>query len=120
ELDDSDYLGTYQSLIRFQEHFPEQEVVFLIGADNLPKLHKWINAKSLLSEFRFVVVNRSSNNLHESIENDTFLQEYQDRFIILPSFNSEMSSTKFRDTFNKQLVHPEVYAYIQAHGLYRG
>jgi nicotinic acid mononucleotide adenylyltransferase len=54
ECEDSDYLGTYQSLIRIQEANPTEEVVFVIGADNLAKLHKWINAESLLSEFRFI------------------------------------------------------------------
>lgn len=120
EFDDSDYQGTYQSMLRFQEKYPTGELAFLIGADNLLKLHKWINARSLLSEFRFVVVNRNNNDLLQMIRKDEFLSEFETQFIILPKFDYDMSSTKFRETFDELLVTKTVYDYIKAHELYRG
>jgi len=118
EFEDSDYQGTYQSMLRLQEKYPTEELLFLIGADNLLKLYKWINAKSLLSEFKFIVVNRNKNNIMHLIETDEFLSEFVAQFIILPEFDIDMSSTKFRDTFDEKLLTKEVYEYIKAHDLY--
>ncbi|MDD4184145.1 MAG: nicotinate (nicotinamide) nucleotide adenylyltransferase [Candidatus Izemoplasmatales bacterium] len=120
EFDDPDYMGTYKSLLRFQEHYPDQEILFLIGADNLPKLHKWINAGSLLNDFRFIIVNRNQRDLLKEIENDPFLSQYKDQFIILPEFNAEISSTEFRSTLNLDYVTADVGEYITIHQLYRG
>jgi len=120
EFDDSDYLGTYQSLIRFQEKYPDDEISFVIGADNLKKLHKWINAKALLSEFRFIVINRHGTDLQKYIEEDDFLKDYINRFIVLAEFDSSISSTAFRETFDPSYVTEEVYDYIMKNNLYRG
>ncbi|HOP56624.1 MAG TPA: nicotinate (nicotinamide) nucleotide adenylyltransferase [Bacillota bacterium] len=120
ELEDADYLGTYQSMLRFQERYPDREIVFLIGADNLLKLHKWINAKSLLAEFRFIVMNRDKRDIDKLISDDPFLRDYLDRFIIIRDFHMEMSSTGFRDSFDREMLTDEVYDYIETQGLYRG
>lgn len=119
EFDDSDYLGTYQSLIRIQDTYPNHEVVFVIGADNLAKLHKWINAESLLSDFRFVVINRNHTNIEQVIMENPVLAKHRQSFIILPDFDVEISSTSFRENFNPSLVSQEVFDYIQIHQLYR-
>ena len=120
EFDDSDYLGTYQTLLRFQEKYPKEEIAFVIGADNLEKLHKWINARSLLSEFKFIILNRKSTDISEYIENNPFLKEFKKQFFILPHFNMDISSTAFRETFNPKYVTQEVYEYIIQNQLYRG
>ncbi len=120
EFEDPDYLGTYKSLLRFQEKYPEEEIVFLIGADNLPKLHKWINAGSLLNDFRFIVVNRNKTDLHQVIERDPFLLQHRDNFLILPAFDAEISSTAFRESLNPAYVPQAVGDYIAIHQLYRG
>lgn len=119
EFDDSDYLGTYQSLIRIQEIYPNEEVVFVIGADNLAKLHKWINAESLLSDFRFVVINRNHTDIDQAIMENPVLAKHRQAFIILPDFNIDISSTSFRENFDPSLVNREIYDYIQIHQLYR-
>lgn len=120
EFDDSDYIGTYQSLLRIQEKYPNQELSFIIGADNLIKIHKWINAKALLTDFKFIVINRSLTDMKNYIQNDLFLKEYSSRFVLLPDFNLDISSTAFRETFDQKIVTKEIYQYIQIQGLYRG
>ena len=101
ELDDSQFLGTYVSLKRIQKKYNE-EVAFVIGADNLNNLHNWKHAKSLLKEFKFIVINRNKLDILEFIRNNSFLEEYIDNFIILPKFNMNVSSTIFRETFNPE------------------
>jgi len=120
ELEDADYLGTYKSLLRFQERYPDKEITFLIGADNLLKLHKWINAHSLLAEFRFIVVNRDNTDIEAVINGDPFLREFRNRFILIPDFHVDVSSTGFRESFDKTQITGKVYEYIEMHNLYRG
>jgi len=120
EFDDSDYKGTYQTMLRFQEKYQDKDLAFVIGADNLVKLYKWINAKSLLNEFKFIVINRSKTDIISYIQNDAFLKEHQDTFIILPDFDHEVSSSAFRESFDPIYVTNEVYQYIMENELYRG
>lgn len=120
EFDDSDYQGTYQSLLRIQEKYPTEEIAFVIGADNLKKLEKWINAKSLLSEFLFIILNRNHSQIENYILNDPFLHSYLNRFIILPDFDMNISSTAFRETFDPSYLDPKVFSYIMENGIYRG
>lgn len=120
ELDDSEYLGTYQSLIRIQERYPHQQIAFVIGADNLFKLYKWINVRGLLTEFKIVVINRNRVDIESFIQTEPLLKQYRNSFIVLPEFSCDVSSTSFRETFDNQLVEPSVYDYIMTHNLYRG
>jgi nicotinate-nucleotide adenylyltransferase len=120
EFEDPEYRGTYQSLLRIQERYPQSEVAFVIGADNLLKLHKWINAESLLSEFRFILAARDGIDIEAMFESDFFLQRHRKQFIFLPPFDSPISSTLFRETFDSSYIDPLVYEYIKLHGLYRG
>ena len=117
EMTDSDFLGTYHSLLRIQEQYDE-DVAFVIGADNLKNIHNWKNAQSLLSEFKFIVINRNKVNINSYIENDVHLKPYIDHFITLPNFNMNISSTAFRETFDPEYVPEKVFDYIMLHGLY--
>jgi len=117
EMTDSDFLGTYHSLLRIQEQYND-EVAFVIGADNLKNIHNWKNAISLLTEFKFIVINRDKINIQEFIAKDKHLSKYIDNFIILPDFNMNISSTVFRETFEPGYVPEKVFEYIMLHGLY--
>ena len=117
ELNDSDFLGTYKSLVRIQEQYND-EVAFVIGADNLRNIHNWKNAASLLSEFKFIVINRNNIDIKEYISTDRHLRDYNDHFYIIPKFNMNVSSTIFRETFDPYYVPEKVYEYIMLHGLY--
>ncbi len=117
EMGDSDFLGTYHSLLRIQEQY-EEDVAFVIGADNLKNIHNWKHAKSLLSEFHFIVINRNNIDIASYIQQDKHLREYQDHFIIIPHFDMNISSTAFRETFDPEYVPDVVFEYIMSHGLY--
>ena len=119
ELNDSDFLGTYKSLVRIQEQYND-EVAFVIGADNLRNIHNWKNAMSLLSEFKFIVINRDNIQIKDYIANDKILGQYIEHFYIIPKFNMNVSSTTFRETFDPYYVPEKVYEYIMLHGLYWG
>ncbi len=117
ELNDSDFLGTYHSLLRIQELYNE-EVAFVIGADNLENIHNWLNASQLLSEFKFIIINRNKFDIPKYLKSDKILSDYVDNFYVIPDFNMNISSTAFRETFDPSYVHEAVYDYIMLHELY--
>lgn len=119
ELNDPDFLGTYQSLIRLSDLYDE-EIYFVMGADNLETVDKWINASGLLSEFKFIVLSRNTINIKKKIEQHALLSKFAENFILYNNFDVKVSSTKFRETFNPKFVPKKVYDYIVENNLYGG
>jgi len=120
ETQDDKFLGTYQSLLRIKNEYPEQEIAFVLGADNLLHMNHWINAEKLLSDFKFIVVNRNNENVEKKINKIPLLKTYKDHFIVLKNYQSNVSSTLFRETLDPSYVDEEVYHYIMKNDLYRG
>ncbi|KFZ26139.1 MAG: putative nicotinate-nucleotide adenylyltransferase [Candidatus Izimaplasma bacterium HR2] len=119
ELEDSDYLGTYQSLIRLSDKY-NCDIAFVVGADNLLMMRKWINIEGILSEFKIIVLGRNGIDINKVIKQDIILKKHINSFIIYKDFKLDISSTNFRETFNKELVNSEVFDYIVKNKLYRG
>ena len=119
ELEDSDYLGTYQSLIRLSDKF-NTDIAFVVGADNLLKMYEWINIEGILSEFKIIVLGRNGIDINKIINKDIVLNKHSKSFIIYEDFKLNISSTSFRETLNQELVNNEVYEYIVKNKLYRG
>ncbi|QWB99333.1 nicotinate (nicotinamide) nucleotide adenylyltransferase [Mycoplasmatota bacterium] len=120
ETEDDQFFGTYQSLLRIKKEYPKEDIAFVLGADNLLHMNHWINAEKLLSDFKFIVVNRNNENIKEKIKKISLLKRYQDHFIILDNYQSNISSTLFRETLDPSYVDEEVYHYIMKYDLYRG
>ncbi|MGS0972882.1 MAG: nicotinate (nicotinamide) nucleotide adenylyltransferase [Candidatus Izemoplasmataceae bacterium] len=117
EIDDSDFLGTYQSLIRLYDK-KEDDLAFVVGADNLFKMHKWINIEGILSEFKVVVLGRNGLDIETLIHEREVLDKHRNSFIVFDQFKRNISSTTFRETLNKDDVEEEVYQYIFDNKLY--
>lgn len=120
EIDDHNYLGTYESLKRLQAEYPDQEVAFIIGSDNLVKIKRWINSEALIKEFKFIVINRNKQDANKIIEKDPDLFASKENFRVIPGFNQYISSTAFRDSLDPSYVPDEIYQYIMEKDLYRG
>ena len=118
EIQDSEFLGTYQSLVRLSDD-DFQETAFVIGADNLMDLKRWKMAESLMSEFRIIVLNREGIDIDKLINEDEILKKHRHNFIIFKDFDSPVSSTRFRETLDSSMVEEEIYEYIEEHGLYK-
>lgn len=120
ELRDNAYRGTYVSLKRFQNMYPNQDIGFVIGADHLQHLSDWIEAEAMLKEFVFIVLNRNQKDLDEMIQNDAFLTRHKNHIKKIPEFHSDIASSEFRKNQDPSMVSPEVYEYIKDNELYRG
>lgn len=119
EMRDSNFLGTYQSLIRIADT-SEDDVYFVIGADNISGLEKWINVEGFLSDFKVIVLGRDTLNIKELIKDNNVLKKFESSFIIYNDFSYDVSSTKFRETLDKTMVPEAVYNYIVESELYLG
>jgi nicotinate-nucleotide adenylyltransferase len=120
EIDDPNYLGTYESLRRLKALYPEEELSFIIGSDNLHKIKRWINANSLIEQFKFIVINRNRQDASKIIEKDPLLNANKDNFTVVHGINQYVSSTAFRDSLDPSYVTEGVYEYIMENDLYRG
>ena len=120
EIDDHNYLGTYESLKRMKDIYPGEEIAFIIGSDNLVNIKRWISADSLIKEFKFIVINRNKQDASKIIENDEMLNASKENFRIIAGFKQYISSSAFRDSLDPFYVTNEIYQYIMEHDLYRG
>lgn len=112
---DDKYEGTYQSLLKIKEIY-QKDIYFLLGADNLLYINKWINYQKIIDEFKLIVVKRDNIFIEKYIENNFTLQK--DNFTIV-NCNVPLSSSTFRnDTSNKDVVDEKVYQYIKENKLY--
>lgn len=117
EMNDSDFLGTYQSLIRFGDG-ENCQLGFVIGADNLINMEDWINIEGILSEFTIIVLSRNGLDINKLIDDNPTLSKHKQSFIICDDFNVDISSTGFRKSLRKEEVPEKVYSYIVDNGLY--
>lgn len=107
------YLGTYDLLKKLSEDY--DDLYYVIGSDNLMKLDTWIDYKNLLKDFKFIVFNRYSVPLEDVILEK--YPEFKDRFLII-QIDYDISSSKFRETKDANLIPSEVYDYIMKNKLY--
>ncbi len=118
EMQDEQYLGTYEALKRLQKE--GERTAFVLGADHLRHLKRWIEAEKLVSEFYLIVLNRGGENLKEIIEQDDFLRKHEASFLLFPDFHIDVSASAFRNSRDKNIVVEKVYEYIVENGLYKG
>ena len=98
-----------------EEDYPNDELMLIIGADNIKSFDKWMNYKDLLKR-RIIVVNR------DNIDISSYINNYpeKDQFVVLQDFDFvNVSSTGFKSDFNNSYLDPRVYNYIMERGLYK-
>lgn len=90
---------TYRTMRRLQDTDPENEYMFLMGADKLGILPRWHDIEAFLSEFMFIVTARDGNSAKAMIARDPLLSRYAGSFIVIPELtgpNAGFSSTEAR------------------------
>lgn len=110
-----EYKGTYWALNSIKEAY-KSDVYFVMGADNLLELDKWINYQKLIKENKFIVLTRKGYDATSLIQQKYL--NYHNNFEIV-NFESEISSKEFRE--NSSLNHylnKRVIKYIKKNNLY--
>jgi len=111
ELGDDGRGHTCDTLTKIQKKYPEAEIWFIIGDDNLKVLPKWRRSNDLLGNFYFGIIARKMRScaadIHKVIDKTPKLKEHEGHFqvISLPKDISGISSSIARIHIALSIIH---------------
>lgn len=112
---------TCQTLAYFKSVYPNDEIYFICGTDNLSYMDKWKNGIAILTQYKILVVKRETDAIEEIIHR---LQAYQNNIIVTDVVPRDISSTEIRDMLKAgnadvtRYLEKEVIQYIRKEHLY--
>lgn len=117
---------TYVTMRKLREKFPNDELYFLMGADLLVDIAdgKWRHSEELLSENKFVIIQRNGIDMHKVIAGNKYLRKYERNMtLIYKGVDNNISSSYIREEFEmnsdpRYLMPESVYQYIKENNLY--
>jgi nicotinate-nucleotide adenylyltransferase len=114
EFEQEKFCGTYCTMEQFQGAY------FLMGADNLAEIEKWIKYPDVVYQNQFIIMPREDYDIEAIIESNEVLKKTRNHFIILNEFDKiYISSTAYRLSKDDSLLLEEVADYIKANQLYQ-
>lgn len=130
-ISDIDFYGekslpTIDTLEEMQNQFPDKNIWFLLGSDNLKDLYQWDKSEEIVSKYKILVMERDEDDMEDIIKENRLLRCYKENFKkINQEIKSNYSSTYARAQLRKgksirYLLPDEVFEYIQKNKLYRG
>lgn len=124
EIDSTKIMRTYDTLNTIKSMYPEYNIAFLMGTDNLEDLVKWYRCDELVSNFYFMVVTRKGDNIEDIISSNNMLKENRNNIIeIKNTVRNDISSSYVRNLMiegksPRYYIPEEVFAYIKQNKLY--
>ena len=113
---------TYQTLDYFRKKYPNDEIYFICGADNLSYIDQWKNGYSILEEYKILVIPRNTHDVFSLMER---FSNYENHIIVAEVISQNISSSQIREfiqkkdySFLKNLLDRNVLDYIQQNHLY--
>jgi nicotinate-nucleotide adenylyltransferase len=112
------FTGTI-ALLKDLENQVQDEIYFVLGADNLLTLDQWINYQELVKNYRFIVFERDNDAIEPYMNQSPFLKDYCSHFIIEKDFpKMDVAASRYRNHNEDHLVCDEINTYIYHHHLY--
>jgi nicotinate-nucleotide adenylyltransferase len=116
---------TWQTLQELKELYPNDDLYFIMGWDNLASLPKWHHPDRIIKAAYLVAAPRVGAPRPDLNELDKLVPGLAARTIILAGPEIDISATAIRQRVKLgesigHLVAPPVDEYIKANGLYRG
>lgn len=111
---------TYQTLDYFQSIYPNDEIYFILGSDNLKSFNKWRNYEYILKKYKILVINRNSDDIKSVLSE---YKDYQNNIISANIPLKEISSTEIRTQLKNNVdlenkLDKKVLNYIKQMNLY--
>ena len=111
---------TYDTLKYFREKYPNDEICFVCGADNLSYVDEWKNGIYLLENYKFLVVKRYTDDISKILER---FHKYKDNILVTDVEPDSLSSSEIREKIKNgenisELLDKDIYDYIVKNGLY--
>ena len=106
------YDYTYEVMDYYKKQYPNDELYFICGEDNIKEIKTWRNAKYLTENYKFLVIGRNNLNV-----------EYEPYIVKVDMKENDMSSTMIREKIKNnenvdKLVDSKVRDFIYKHNLY--
>lgn len=126
-LDVNDYelkdevIYTCETLAYFKELYPNDEIYFICGADNLSYIDKWKNGEEILKNYKIIVMKRKGEDILELLEK---FKEYKHNIVVADIEQQDISSTEIRERLKNNenvldVLDKDVYEYIRKNKLYK-
>lgn len=111
---------TCDTLKYFQENYPNDEIYFVCGADNLSYVDEWKNGIYLLSNYKFLVIKRYTDDIDEILKR---FSKYKDNIVVTDVNPNSLSSTEIRNKIKTgegvlDYLDDDVYNYLYENKLY--
>lgn len=111
---------TCDTLKYFQEVYPNDEIYFVCGADNLSYVDEWKNGIYLLENYKFLVIKRYTDDIEEILKR---FSKYRGNIIVTDIEPDSLSSTEIRNKIKSgegilELLDKDVYEYLKENKLY--
>lgn len=90
---------TYETIRHFKEEYPDDEIFFICGADNLSYIDKWEKGETILRNEKIIAVARNTDNLDEIIAK---YQQFSPTIKIATISPIDLSSTEIRALVKKE------------------
>lgn len=125
EVDTKGVHYSYKTMEYFRENYPEHEFYFILGADSLFSMEKWVHPELFLKSCVVLAAFRDDKDTIE--EMDKQIQYLNDKYTadirLLNTPNVDVSSSLIRENIKegksiKELLPEAVFAYITEKGLY--
>lgn len=120
ELKD-EVIYTFQTLAYFKEVYPNDDIYFICGADNLSYIDKWKNGEEILANYKIIAMKRKGEDILELVER---LNEYKENIVVADVEQRDISSTDIREKIKNNeyvldVLDKDVYDYIRKNKLYK-
>lgn len=121
---DNNSLYTYQILDYFKNKYNNDEIYFVMGADNLLEFDTWKEFRYMYENYNFIVLERNDTDL------DKYINDLKEKYVVkniecLYLNNENISSTEIRKMIKEndiekvnECIDNEVYNYIKEKNLY--
>ncbi len=116
---------SYKTMEYFKQIYPQHEFYFIIGADSLFSIEKWVHPEILLKDCVMLAAYRDEKGTEEMLAQIQYLNEKYDADIrLLNTPNVDISSSEIREKLKEGqaiqgMIPDSVYAYIEEKQLYR-
>ena len=111
---------TCETLAYFKELYPNDEIYFICGADNLSYIDKWKNGEEILNNYKIIAMKRKGEDIEELLKK---FVAYQNNIIVADVEQQDISSTDIREKLKNNenvldVLDKDVYEYIRKNKLY--
>lgn len=126
EVDRTEVNYSYLTMEHFNKTYPEHAFYFIIGADSLFSMERWVKPERFLKTCTILAAFRDDKNLEEMEKQIQYLNEkYEADIHLMNSPKVAISSSEIRERLRKheridELVPEAVLLYIQENQLFKG